>query len=122
MSDEKRLICISCPLGCRLTVKGAAEGQIQVLGNKCARGETYGREEALSPRRIVTATVPIEHPDTPRLPVKTSGLLPKELVPDLLAEAYELRMIPPVRSGQVLITDFRSTGVDLVATRSIPAG
>ncbi len=116
---EKKLICISCPVGCRLTVRVRDDGAVAVTGNKCARGEEYGREEALSPKRMVTATAAIQSALQKRLPVRTSRPLPKELIPGLLKEIYRLELFPPVRMGEVLIPDYESTGVDVVATRSI---
>ncbi len=51
------LTCIVCPKGCRLRVDD--ENGYKVTGNVCARGEAYGREEALDPKRTVTSTVRI---------------------------------------------------------------
>jgi CxxC motif-containing protein len=56
---ERKLVCISCPLGCRLTVNWKDEGNITVEGNRCAKGESYAREEILAPKRVVTATVAV---------------------------------------------------------------
>jgi CxxC motif-containing protein len=116
---EKKLICISCPVGCRLTVRVDDQGTVTVTGNTCVRGEEYGREEALAPRRVVTATAAIRSAIQQRIPVRTSHPLPKELIPGLLREIYRLDLSPPVAVGEVLIPDYGSTGVDVVATRSI---
>ncbi|MFW6180188.1 MAG: DUF1667 domain-containing protein [Spirochaetota bacterium] len=116
---EKQLVCISCPVGCRLTVRVDAGDTVTVTGNKCVRGEEYGREEALSPRRVVTATAAVRSSFQRRLPVRTSRPLPRELIPGLLREIYRLDLSPPVRMGDVLIPDYAATGVDVVATRSI---
>ncbi len=51
------LTCIVCPKGCRLRVD--EKNGYQVVGNACARGEAYGRDEALDPKRTVTSTVRI---------------------------------------------------------------
>jgi len=56
---ERKLVCISCPLGCRLTVTWEDEENITVAGNRCAKGESYAREEILAPKRVVTATVAV---------------------------------------------------------------
>ena len=37
----------------------ADEPDIAVTGNKCAKGESYAREEVLAPKRVVTATVEV---------------------------------------------------------------
>ena len=114
---ERKLVCISCPLGCRLTVAWADETDITVTGNKCAKGESYAREEILAPKRVVTATVTADGPR--RLPVKTSAPLLKEHISELLNTLYGMEVHAPLRCGDVLLKDIAGTGVDLVATRSL---
>jgi len=116
--SERELVCIACPVGCHLNVRLEEDGEIRVSGNQCAKGETYGREEVLAPRRVVTTTVRLSAA-LRRLPVKTSKPLPREHIGALLAEAHRLELAPPVRRGQVLLADFLATGVDLVATRTV---
>ena len=43
----RELICIMCPKGCRLTV----DDDLNVSGNSCVRGVTYGKQEVTDPRR-----------------------------------------------------------------------
>jgi CxxC motif-containing protein len=117
--SERDLVCIACPVGCRLVVRIEGDGEIRVGGNQCAKGETYGREEVLAPRRVVTTTVRLTGSTLRRLPVKSSRPLPREHIGALLAEAHRLELAPPVRLGQVLLADFLDTGVDLVATRTV---
>jgi len=114
----RSLVCISCPIGCRLTVTEDPPGTITVTGNQCARGEVYGREEMLAPKRVVTATVLTDSGEVRRLPVKTTAPLPKELINGLLSALYRMRLPLPVRCGQVILHDVEGSGVDLVATRS----
>jgi CxxC motif-containing protein len=122
MSGERELVCIACPVGCRLQVLQEGSGEIRVSGNQCEKGDTYGREELLAPRRVVTATVRLAGSALRRLPVKTHLPLPREHIGALLAEASRLEVSAPVARGQVLLSDFLGTGVDLVATRTVPAG
>lgn len=119
--SERSLVCIACPVGCRLEVRLEDDMDIMVSGNQCEKGDTYGREEVLAPKRVVTATVRLVHSVLRRLPVKTSGPLPREYISELLAEADRMELAPPLRRGQVLLTDFQGTGVDLVATRTVEA-
>ncbi len=115
---ERSLVCISCPIGCRLTISEDPPGTIVVTGNQCARGEVYGREEMLAPKRVVTATVLTDSGSVRRLPVKTTAPLPKELITGLLSTLYRMRVALPVRCGQVILHDVAGSGIDLVATRS----
>jgi len=111
------LICIACPIGCRLTVSLAADGVIAVSGNRCPRGEQYGKEEVLAPRRIVTAVVPTSSVDFPCAPVRTDAPVPRAEVRDLLRRLYARRVDLPVRRGQVL---FEEHGARVVFTRTLP--
>ena len=45
---KKEFVCISCPVGCRLTVWDD-EGEVKVTGNTCKRGQLYGVQEFTVP-------------------------------------------------------------------------
>ncbi|OQY36498.1 MAG: hypothetical protein B6229_09955 [Spirochaetaceae bacterium 4572_7] len=121
---KKEMICISCPIGCHLNVswdedKELELEQIKVEGNKCSRGITYGREEILSPKRVITATCSVDSIYMHRIPVKTTSAVNKEYMVDLLEEIYKLRIKTPIKTGDVLINNYKNTGVNIVATRSL---
>jgi CxxC motif-containing protein len=116
---KREMICISCPIGCHLTAEWENEETITISGNKCNRGEIYGREEILAPKRVVTATVAVDSTHMARVPVKTDTALLKEHIDPLLQKLYRLRLKAPVNCGDVLIDDVAGTGVQVVATRSI---
>jgi CxxC motif-containing protein len=126
MSQE--LICITCPIGCHLSVDRLEGGEIQVSGNRCPRGAAYAREEILSPKRVVTATCRIGRPAGPgpaglsaprRVPWRTTGPFPKERVLDLVALVSAMEIGLPVARGQVILSNALDTGVDVILTRSI---
>ena len=115
---KNEIICIACPIGCHLTITTTNNGsEISVSGNKCPRGEGYGKEETLSPKRVVTAVVKSDSGILPYIPVKTSKPLQKELINDLLQELYCITLKSPIQSGNIVISNFRDTGVDLLTTR-----
>jgi CxxC motif-containing protein len=116
---ERKMVCISCPLGCRLTVTWEDENDIAVKDNKCAKGESYAQEEILAPKRVVTATVRAATGAVRRLPVKTNLPMLKGYIPALLNRIYKLELRPPIVRGQVLLKNIEGTGVDLVATRNL---
>ena len=118
MSRSLELVCIACPIGCRLAV-AMEEDRVVVTGNRCERGEVYGREEILAPRRTVTATVRTDAADGRRLPVKTTAAVPREMIPGLLARAYALTVMLPIRLGDVIIEGIDGGAINLVATRSL---
>jgi CxxC motif-containing protein len=144
--DDVPLVCIACPIGCRLTVHlaaapggaaladvpgraapggaaladvpGRAASDVTVTGNRCPKGEAYGREEILSPRRTVTAVVPTDSEDFPCAPVRTEGTIPRGLTRELLQRLYASTAYLPVRAGDVFIQDFN--GARIIFTRTLP--
>ena len=82
MTTEKKIICITCPQGCLITVKGDAEkGTIEsVEGFTCKRGKTYAENEFIHPLRILTSSVKVSGADAPLVPVRTRTAIPKELL------------------------------------------
>jgi len=117
---ERNLICISCPLGCRLAVNIGSADEIAVSGNRCKRGENYAREEIRDPKRTVTAVVRTDSPSHRYLPVRTDQPLSKKHINALLNELYRLTIPEPVEIGQLVIQNFRETGVNVIATRNLP--
>ena len=115
----KDLVCIVCPRGCRLTVDEAQD--YKVTGNGCPRGAEYGRTELQNPTRTLTTTVCVAGGLYPRIPVKTSRAIPKGLLMDAMAEVAKVRLVAPVRRGQVILPDLLGTGADLVASRDMDA-
>jgi CxxC motif-containing protein len=114
------MICIACPLGCRLTVGRSAAGELSVTGNRCPKGVAYAEEETMSPKRIVTAVVRTDSEAFPYAPVRTDMPLPRALAAGLLQDLYSRRVSLPVRMGAVLIENVAGTGVKVIVTRSLP--
>ena len=116
----RELTCIGCPLGCALRVEVKGE-EIAVSGNTCPRGEKYAKAEVTNPVRMVASTVALSGGSIARVPVKTAREVPKARVLDCMAAIRRAKAVAPVRAGDVLIRDCAGTGVDVIATRSIPA-
>lgn len=112
--------CICCPLGCSLEVSFDAEGGIAAVeGNVCARGADYAASEATSPQRMVTSVVCVKGCLEP-LSVKTASPVPKQCVQDVLDVCASLCLAVPIAAHEVVIADVCGTGVDVVATKSLP--
>lgn len=118
MSETKKLICIACPIGCRLNAEIEGNENITVTGNKCSRGEAYGKEEVVAPKRIVTAVVRSDSEKYPYIPVKITSAIPKENIEELLNTIYSMKALLPVKSGEPLIKNYKGLGIDVVFTRS----
>jgi len=117
---EKEMICITCPMGCHLTVTQTDEqGGLLVSGNKCNRGKAYAIEEIRNPKRVVPTTVTIEDGVLNRLPVKTKDPIPKELIFEAMKEINQVVVRAPISCGDVIIENLLETGVSVVATRSM---
>lgn len=111
------LICIVCPRGCHLHVD---EETLTVTGNSCARGGEYGKTEATNPVRVLTSVVRMEDGTHRCCSVKTNGGVPKKDIFQAMKALKEIRVIPPVKIGDVIVRDVCGTGVDWVATKAIP--
>lgn len=116
--EVHELTCISCPLGCQLTVT-TEDGEVaSVVGNSCMRGDIYGRREVTNPTRIVTTSVPVDGSDAERMvSVKTARDVPKGKVLEVARALAGVRATVPVEIGDVILADVCGTGVDVVATK-----
>lgn len=119
-TTDKTLTCIVCPIGCELTVDRNEDGSLDVSGNRCNRGAAYAREEFNDPRRTITGTCAVDGGMSARIPVRSSGGVPVDKIPAFLVKMYELRPTAPVSVGAVLARDLADTGIDLIATMSMP--
>ena len=70
------IICIMCPLGCKMKVVVKKREIISVSGNECKKGEKHARQEVLFPGRVLTTTVRTKDFKAPLLPVRSSDLIP----------------------------------------------
>lgn len=115
---KRKMTCISCPVGCRLTVTVDGE-EILVEGNHCKRGVVYAGNEVKNPSRTVTSTVAIEHALLKSLPVKTDEPVPKEKIFETMKAINRLIVEAPVEMNDILIAHVAGTNSNIVATRSM---
>ncbi|MCL2215144.1 MAG: DUF1667 domain-containing protein [Treponema sp.] len=119
----RNLTCIICPIGCSLEIQESGSGNLTVTGSRCPRGEVYAQEEIRSPKRIVTATAAVQEEQAAlsvrRVPVKTSSACPKEKINALLCDIYKKKVSLPVKAGDVIISDWNGSGIDVIAARTI---
>lgn len=109
------LICIVCPRGCHLKV----DEKLNVTGNFCKRGDTYGKTEVTNPTRIITSTVKINSSILSRLPVKTDRPIPKEMIFEVMHEINKITLDAPIKTKDIIIENVLNTGANIVATRTI---
>ena len=111
----KEFICIVCPKGCHLKV----DDEGNVTGHTCIRGEKYGKQEAVDPKRTLTSTVKINSKLVRRLPVITNGDVPKDKVKEIVRYLDNVEVDAPIKVKDVIVSNVMGLGVDIVATRTI---
>ena len=121
MEETSKLICIICPMGCSLEVTHDGRRVTRVRGQGCKRGIGYSEKEISDPRRMVATTVRVRGGVHPLVPVYTANPLPKHLIFDLLDELRKVELDAPVEIGQIVVANALDTGVDVLASRDLPA-
>ena len=117
MSVTKRLVCINCPLGCRLTVELEDKQVIKISGSRCSRGIEYANQESVLPLRVFTALM-LTNSGRP-LPVRSDKALPKSMLLSCAAELRRYRPSEPIQAGTILIRNILETGCNIIATSSV---
>ncbi len=117
--EERNLTCISCPMGCPLTVVLNDQEVVSVSGNTCKRGDIYARKEVTNPTRIVTTTVRVEDGSADMVSVKTKEDVPKGKIFECVEALKNVTVKAPVHIGDVIVSNVAGTGVDIVATKNV---
>lgn len=111
------LTCISCPMGCRMSVEHDGKQIVSVENNRCKRGVAYAENEIFDPRRIITTTV--RAVGFGLVPVKTQSPVPKGLISEVMKELSSVVVEGPLKIGDVVKENICGTNVDVVATKCI---
>lgn len=114
-----KLICISCPVGCRMNVEKDENGEIKVTGNSCKRGVKYAIDEYTDPKRMVTTSVRVDGGIYPMVSVKTNKPIKKGEVNKLLTKLKKIKIKAPIEIGDVILGDIAGSDADVVATRRV---
>ena len=117
--EKRELTCIGGPMGCQITVTLDGGEVKNVEGNTCRKGDQYARAEVTHPVRVVTSSVAAEGGEIAQVSVKTAGDIPKESIAAIMEALADVRVMAPVRIGDVIVRDICGTGVDIVATRNV---
>ncbi|MDR2780633.1 MAG: DUF1667 domain-containing protein [Synergistaceae bacterium] len=120
MRDVKKFLCVSCPVGCPLTVTLDDGVILSIEGNTCPLGEKYARTEVTNPVRTFTSTVRTDGGSLPVCPVRSRTPLPLSKIFDVAREVAKLNVRPPIEVGQTLIENVCGTGCDIIASRPLP--
>lgn len=118
-THKKELVCIRCPIGCRITVTNNPDGTLNITGNTCSRGAEYAGKELTNPTRIVTSTVRVRNGKQQVVSVKTREDIPKEKIMDCIKALKDVELEAPVSIGDVAVADAAGTGVDVIVTKDV---
>lgn len=117
---NREIICIMCPLGCRIKVQVEGKEVKQVEGEGCKKGVKYAQQEVTFPGRILTTTVSTDSPGMPLLPVRSNKALPKEKLIECMKHISKHSVTGSVQLGQAVIENILGLGADIVACRTVP--
>lgn len=119
MEESRELICIRCPMGCRMTIGYSKNRELRIRGNTCPKGAEYASRELTAPSRVITSAIPVRGGCAARVPVKTKGEIPKKKIMECMEEIHRLTVQAPIEIGDVICDDIAQTGISLVATKSV---
>jgi CxxC motif-containing protein len=117
---ESEVICVVCPLACRVTVSIDDKGNVvNVTDNQCKEGGKYAINEYKFPGRVLTTTVLTESSGCKLLSVRSNKLIPKDRLRECAHFLAKVRVKPPVKIGQIIVTNIVGTGVDMLSTNEL---
>ncbi len=117
---DKSIVCIGCPLGCRLVAVVEGNTVRSVSGNACKRGVAYAKQEAVMPLRVLTGNMRARGCRLP-FSVITDKPVPRHMLLACAAELKRHRPAPPIAMGDMVIRDILQTGCNIIATQDCPA-
>jgi len=115
----KIITCITCPIGCAITVRGEGADIAHMEGSQCKRGEEYARNEFVHPVRILTTSVKVTGAGCPLIPVRSDKPVPQELLMQCMDIIKTKAVRAPVGRYDVIIPNILGTGANIIATGEI---
>ena len=118
----KEYTCVMCPRGCDIEANiEDGLGLVSTEGAGCPKGISYLRQELIDPRRNLATSARVLGGSMPLASVRLTGPIPKARIGETLKAIHALRLEAPVQAGQVLIENLGGLGIDVIATRQVPA-
>ena len=113
--NEKDIVCIVCPNGCRIQCVQTQDG-VHCTGQQCKRGEAYALAELTHPMRTLTTSVKTVFPEAPVISVRTDGEIEKAKMLDAAKALDEIVLLQRVKIGDVIAQNICNTGVNVICT------
>lgn len=117
--EQKELVCVNCPKGCRITVT-LEDGKVkEIRGFSCDKGKQYAAQETTRPMRILMTTVRIEGARLRVLPVITDKEIPLDQMQEAMKQVRKITVQAPIKVSDIIVRNFLGTDANLVASRSM---
>ena len=122
--SEKKITCVTCPLGCKLKINIENNKIVSISGSQCKKGIKFAEEEIKDPRRILTTTIKLKTQGRReaafnRLPVRSVTPAPKDKILEIIKEVRKIKVSPPVKMGDIIAKNIIGSGVDIIASMSV---
>ncbi len=120
MKNVSDIICIICPLACRVSVAVDDEGRIVEIANfQCKKGKEYAVAESMAPMRVLTTTVIVGKSRHALVPVRTNRVILREKLFDCMQHLARIKVEPPLMVGDVIVRNILNTGSDIITTSEL---
>ncbi|GFP35350.1 hypothetical protein HKBW3S43_01142 [Candidatus Hakubella thermalkaliphila] len=110
VKETTKLICITCPVGCRLEVTHEGKTIVKVEGDECKKGIDYAETELSDPQRMVFTVVRVKDGLHPVVPVRSTEPVPKAKIFPIPTRSREVALAATVARPQVGMAPAESTG------------
>ena len=122
--SEKKITCVTCPLGCKLKINIENNKIISISGNQCKKGIKFAEVEIRDPRRILATTIKLKAQGGQeavfnRLPVRSVAPAPKDKILEIIKEVRKIKVSPPIKMGDIIAKNIIGSGVDIIASMSV---
>ncbi len=115
----EKIVCVLCPMGCKIKYDALNGKIVSLEGNRCPRGISYLEDELREPKRIVPTSVKVINGEMSLVSVKTSKPIPRRLIPQFMQVMKKVEVEAPIKVGDVIIKNVLDTGADVIATRTV---
>jgi len=120
---NSEIICIMCPLGCRMLIELEEAKILHVKGNKCKEGLGYAQQEISFPGRVLTTTIKTTIPEIPLLPVRSEKPIPKDQLENCMEViARHVATKPLIKAGDVVISRILGLDANIISCATIGEG
>ena len=120
MQHVHTVICIQCPLACRVELSVSEKGKVDKITNyQCKEGKIYAVQEYESPKRVLTTTVRTQGSARPVLPVRSREAVPKDMLKQCVQCLANVKVKSPISIGEVVVPNILDIGIDIISTDSL---